>query len=68
MRDVIDLIYMFIIINSCIVLIILEIYIFKKNIEGSKEMKEIEEMAKKRDKKWVVEVIIMSLEELKMSM
>ena len=51
MRDVIDLIYMFIIINSCIVLIILEIYIFKKNIEGSNEMKEIEEMAKKRDKK-----------------
>ena len=51
MRDVIDLIYMFIIINSCIVLIILEIYIFKKNIEVSKEMKEIEQIAKKRDKK-----------------
>lgn len=52
MRDVIsDLIYMFIISNLCTILIILGIDIIKQTIRDSKEMKEVEEMAKRRDKK-----------------
>ena len=69
MRDVIsDLIYMFIISNLCTILIILGIDIIKQTIRDSKEMKEVEEMAKRRDKKWVVEVIVICLTELKKNM
>lgn len=52
MRDIIsEWIYIFIISNLCVILIILEIDIIKQNIRDSKEMREVEEMAKKRDKK-----------------
>lgn len=52
MRDIIsEWIYIFIISNLCVILIILEIDIIKQNIRDSKEFKEVEEMAKKRDKK-----------------
>lgn len=52
MRDVIsDWIYMFIISNLCFILIFLGIAIIKETIRDSKEFKEVEEMAKKRDKK-----------------
>lgn len=69
MRDIIsEWIYIFIISNLCVILIILEIDIIKQNIRDSKEMREVEEMAKKRDKKWVVEVIVICLTELKKNM
>ncbi len=52
MRDIIsEWIYIFIISNLCVILIILGIDIIKQNIRDSKEMREVEEMAKKRDKK-----------------
>lgn len=52
MRDIIsEWIYMFIISNLCVILIILGIAIIKESIRDSKEFKEVEEMAKKRDKK-----------------
>lgn len=51
MGDVIsDWIYMFIIINLCVILIILGIEIIKESIRDSKEFKEVEEMVKERDK------------------
>ena len=51
MWDVIsDWIYLFIIINLCVILIILGIEIIKESIRDSKEFKEVEEMAKKRGK------------------
>lgn len=51
MRDIIsEWIYIFIISNLCVILIILGIDIIKQNIRDSKEMREVEEMAKKRDK------------------
>ena len=69
MRDIIsEWIYIFIISNLCVILIILEIDIIKQSIRDSKEMREVEEMAKKRDKKWVVEVIVICLTELKKNM
>lgn len=69
MRDIIsEWIYIFIISNLCVILIILGIDIIKQNIRDSKEMREVEEMAKKRDKKWVVEVIVICLTELKKNM
>ena len=69
MRDIIsEWIYIFIISNLCVILIILEIDIIKQNIRDSKEMREVEEMAKKRDKKWAVEVIVICLTELKKNM
>lgn len=52
MRDIIsEWIYIFIISNLCVILIILGINIIKEYIRESKEFKEVEEMAKKRDKK-----------------
>lgn len=51
MRDVIsDWIYMFIISNLCFILIILGINIIKEYIRDSKELKEVEEMEKKKGK------------------
>lgn len=51
MRDIIsEWIYIFIISNLCVILIILEIDIIKQNIRDSKEMREVEEITKKRDK------------------
>lgn len=48
MRDIIsEWIYIFIISNLCVILIILEIDIIKQTIRDSKEMREVEEMAKK---------------------
>lgn len=52
MRDIkSEWIYIFIISNLCVILIILGINIIKECIRDSKEFKEVEEMAKKRDKK-----------------